>query len=88
MRACVCHFFCVILRPILFWRIVRIRVYRHIMTVLFLLCLTALRAEDSIPAPSAAPKPKKESELKAPVHYQAKDSMIMMKNGTAYLHGS
>ena len=33
-------------------------------------------------------KPQKESELKSPVHYQAKDSMIMMKNGTAYLHGS
>ena len=28
-----------------------------------------------------------ESELKAPVHYQSKDSMIMMGNGTAYLHG-
>ena len=32
-------------------------------------------------------KPKKESELKAPLHYQASDSMIMMGNGTAYLHG-
>lgn len=40
-------------------------------------------------APEAKPrKPKKESELKSPVHYQAKDSMIMMKNGTAFLHGS
>jgi len=32
--------------------------------------------------------PKKEGDLKAPVHYQAKDSMIMMGNGTAFLHGS
>ena len=32
-------------------------------------------------------KPKKESELKSPVHYQASDSMIMMGNGTAFLHG-
>ena len=32
-------------------------------------------------------KPQKESELKSPVHYQASDSMIMMADGTAYLHG-
>ena len=31
--------------------------------------------------------PKKKSDLKAPVHYQASDSMIMMGNGTAFLHG-
>ena len=31
-------------------------------------------------------KPKK-SALAAPVHYQSADSMIMMANGTAYLHG-
>lgn len=32
-------------------------------------------------------EPQKESTLKAPVHYQSKDSMVMMANGTAYLHG-
>ena len=37
---------------------------------------------DSIPAE----EPKK-SELKAPVYYQSSDSMVMTKNGTAYLHG-
>ena len=30
---------------------------------------------------------KKKSSLDAPVHYQSSDSMIMMANGTAYLHG-
>ena len=38
-------------------------------------------------SPADSIQPKKESELKAPVHYQSKDSMIMMGNGTAYLHG-
>ena len=33
------------------------------------------------------PKVKNSNSLKAPVHYQAKDSMIMTGNGTAYLHG-
>ena len=33
-------------------------------------------------------QPKKKSALAAPVHYQSKDSMVMMANGTAYLHGS
>ena len=42
------------------------------MMVLFLLCSVALWAAD---------------ELTSPVHYQAKDSMIMLKNGTAFLHG-
>ncbi len=32
-------------------------------------------------------QPKKKSALSAPVHYQSKDSMVMMANGTAYLHG-
>ncbi|MBO4690168.1 MAG: LPS-assembly protein LptD [Paludibacteraceae bacterium] len=32
--------------------------------------------------------PQKKSELKAPIHYEAKDSMVMMRDGTAYLHGS
>ena len=66
----------------------------------FLLCSMAVWAEDSIPpvqpadsiqaadtARTEKPKPQKESDLKAPVHYQANDSMIMMGNGTAYLHG-
>ena len=43
------------------------------MTVVFLLCLTAMQAEQT---------------LTAPVHYHSTDSMIMMSNGTAYLHGS
>lgn len=53
---------------------------------------TEVRATDSIhnsqlKIHNSIPKPKKESELKSPVHYQASDSMIMMGNGTAYLHG-
>ena len=32
-------------------------------------------------------RPKKESSIKAPIHYQASDSMVMLANGTAYLHG-
>ena len=28
-----------------------------------------------------------ENDLKSPVHYQSKDSLIMMSDGTAYLHG-
>ncbi|MBO7456973.1 MAG: hypothetical protein J6T71_04015, partial [Paludibacteraceae bacterium] len=58
-----------------------------------LLCFSAVRAEDSIPTndevrmTNNTPKPKKESELKSPVHYQASDSMIMMSDGTAFLHG-
>ncbi len=31
--------------------------------------------------------PRKKSALTAPVHYQSNDSMVMMANGTAYLHG-
>ena len=86
------------MRPNLFWRIMRVRV--HILFLMLLCCFTAVWAEDSIPevrsddvrstkADSIQPeaKPKKESELKGPVHYQSKDSMIMMGNGTAYLHG-
>ena len=81
--------------PILFWRIVRIRTYIGILTLLFV-CVLAGRAEDSIPnngerleviGDSKEPQVKKESTLKAPVHYQSKDSMVMMANGTAYLHG-
>ena len=51
--------------------------------------------EDSIPLPdsvdvqSTTPVVRhKESSLKGPVHYQATDSMIMMGDGTAYLHGA
>ena len=46
-------------------------------------------AVDSVAADSIA-KPqevKKKSALSAPVHYQSSDSMVMMANGTAYLHG-
>ena len=47
---------------------------------------------DSIAAPDSLnirpqPKTKKQSELKAPIHYQASDSMVMTSDGTAYLHG-
>lgn len=79
--------------PILFWRIVRIRIYIGILTLLFV-CVLAGRAEDSIPnngerleVRGDSKEPQKESTLKAPVHYQSKDSMVMMANGTAYLHG-
>ena len=40
---------------------------------------------DSVEAPETKPQPK--SGLTAPVYYQSSDSMIMMHNGTAYLHG-
>ena len=50
-----------------------VRVRRHIITVLFLLCSIALWAEQ---------------ELTSPVHYHSNDSVIMLKNGTAFLHGS
>ena len=33
------------------------------------------------------PQPKKQS-ISAPVHYESKDSMVMTKNGNAYLHGN
>ena len=32
-------------------------------------------------------KERKQSALTGPVHYQSSDSMVMMANGTAYLHG-
>ena len=70
--------------------------------VIFLLCSMALWAEDSIQTAAlqdttlqdgtaysleeAQPQQKK-SALNGPVHYQSSDSMIMMANGTAYLHG-
>ncbi|MBR4705769.1 MAG: LPS-assembly protein LptD [Paludibacteraceae bacterium] len=105
------------------------------MTILFLLCLSAVWAEDSIPGiqstdrftdriqtdslasdsltldslaadtlvadslavdslavdslaqDSLPPAEPKKSDLKAPVYYQSADSMVMTKNGTAYLHG-
>ena len=71
----------------------RIRTYIGILAVLFV-CVIAGRAEDSIPAIEAIDslaqvqtEPPKKSALSAPVHYQSSDSMIMMANGTAYLHG-
>ena len=42
---------------------------------------------DSLALDTMEVMPQKKSDLKAPVHYQASDSMIMMGNGTAYLHG-
>ena len=42
-------------------------------------------ATDSVAADSVAEK--KESALSAPVYYQSADSMVMTKNGNAYLHG-
>ena len=102
------------MRPILFCGIMRMRIY--IVLGMLLCCLSAVRAEDSIPQDtvfrnqysdtllvdtltmdslatdtltmdSVKVMPKKKSDLKAPVHYQASDSMIMMGNGTAFLHG-
>ena len=103
-RACVCQKKVVPLRPILFCGIMRMRIY--IVLGMLLCCLSAVRAEDSIPQDSVFRNqysdtllvdtltmdsvkvtPKKKSDLKAPVHYQASDSMIMMGNGTAFLHG-
>ena len=42
---------------------------------------------DSIQKSGVSRAPAKEGDLKAPVHYQASDSMIMMGDGTAFLHG-
>ena len=91
------------MRPILFCGIVHIRVRRYIIVLLMAIIWMASQAAeptDSLAVDSIQPsavtatgspadsiQPKKESELKAPVHYQSKDSMIMMGNGTAYLHG-
>ena len=47
------------------------RVRVHIVWIMLLLCCWTTMAD----------------ELKAPVHYQSSDSMVMMANGTAYLHG-
>ena len=78
------------------------RRFRHIIPLIALLCLTAVEEaysqtqpegkRDSIAAPDSLnirpqPKAKKQSELKAPIHYQASDSMVMTSDGTAYLHG-
>ena len=94
MRACVCQKKVVPLQPFLICGIVRVRVYIWILSLL--LCFTAAWAEDSIYvardtlAADSIAKPqevKKKSALSAPVHYQSSDSMVMMANGTAYLHG-
>lgn len=37
--------------------------------------------------PKTKPQPRSSGDLKSPIHYQANDSMVMMRNGTAYLHG-
>ena len=44
-------------------------------------------AMDSVAVDSLAQPQPKQSELKAPVFYQSADSMVMTKNGNAYLHG-
>ena len=44
-------------------------------------------ANDANEANDERPQAKSSSKLQGPVHYQASDSMIMMGNGTAYLHG-
>ena len=89
------------MRPILFWHIVRARVHILILAVLTAIGWTTAQAAeptdslavDSIQLstvsrqPSDSIQPKKESELKSPVHYQSSDSMIMMGDGTAFLHG-
>ena len=94
MRACVCQKKVVPLQPFLICGIVRVRVYIWILGLL--LCFSAAWAEDSIYvaqdtiAADSIAKPeevKKKSALSSPVHYQSSDSMVMMANGTAYLHG-
>ena len=97
------------MRPILFWRIMRLFVRArilHMILLVLLLSRPALRAEDSIPdsvtgyglpvtgdslmtdsVKPPKPKVKTSNSLRAPVHYQSKDSMVMTANGNAYLHG-
>ena len=64
----------------------------HIIILVLLLCPIAVWGQDvadSIPPSmdSVTPPAPKKSSLNGPVYYQASDSMIMMGNGTAYLHG-
>ena len=53
----------------------------------------SLETDDSIETDSVAAgderrkRRRKEGDLKAPVYYQSNDSMVMTKNGNAYLHG-
>lgn len=49
-----------------------IRFRTHITLIVCLLCSIAMQAAD---------------DLKGPVHYHSNDSMIMLKNGNAFLHG-
>ena len=49
-----------------------IRFRTHITLIVCLLCSVAMQAAD---------------DLKGPVHYHSNDSMIMLKNGNAFLHG-
>ena len=44
-------------------------------------------APDSIPADSVGGGIKKKNSISAPVYYQSSDSMVMTRNGNAYLHG-
>lgn len=50
-----------------------IRFRTHITLIVCLLCSIAMQAAD---------------DLKGPVHYHSNDSMIMLKNGNAFLHGN
>ena len=102
-RAIICIYaiFVVPLHAFLVCTTVRIHVRIHITSVLVLLCSTALWGQvavsdtaiverDSVALDSVArvqEVPKKKSDFKAPVHYQASDSMVMLANGTALLHG-
>ena len=50
----------------------------------------SIATADSIATPdsiSLKPQPKSSGDLKSPIHYQASDSMVMMADGTAFLHG-
>ncbi len=71
---------------------------RKRVTVLLLACSCALVqaqmvgdsvsiSTDSIPATPVTPA-KKQSAITAVVHYEAKDSIVLLSNGTAFLHGS
>ena len=54
--------------------IVYIRERIHMIVAVLLLCSTAVWGQGN--------------SLNGPVHYQASDSMIMLGNGTAFLHGN
>ena len=87
----------------------RIRVLRHIMMLILLLCRMAMWGQEAVSEVTGDGVPvtgdgvpvtgdgvqvtgdsvqeEKSGSITAPVHYQSSDSMVMMGNGTAYLHG-